>query len=184
MHILKLVANSSSPRSRAQTINNLMDALREAAHPSPAFLSVRLQAAHNWRLFSRIYNHESKLEAMITSLNVVDESISQPRSLQSLFQYVSNNTLIQEAQTVASNAAALAIEHGDVSLAVTLLERGRTMIFNQLGRFRKTHDDIRQVAPELAQKFAELSDVLNDLVLHGETSVSFRSAAAKDLGVV
>lgn len=124
---------------------------------------------------------------MTASLDLVDESISQARSLQSLFRHVSKHEVIQNARTVASDATALASERGDVSLAVTLLERGRTMIFTQLGRFRQTLGDIQKTAPELAEKFVELSDTLNDLVVRGEKSAAFRKAAGdttKDLGVV
>lgn len=186
MHV-KLLANLGSPSIRARTIDRIMDLLREATHPSPAVVSDRLTYAQNWIHWSREYNHESQLEAMIETLTIVDESVGQTRSLQSLFQHISENRLIQQTQTVASDAAALAIDHGDVSLASALLERGRTIIFSQLGRFRQTQADIEDAAPELAQKFIGLSDLLNDLVLHGEESTAFRNATGgttKDLGVV
>lgn len=94
---------------------------------------------------------------------------------------------MQQSQSVARQTAALAFELGDIRLGVTLLERGRSMIFTQLGRFRQAFDDVKGASPELAQRFSELSSDLDDLVLHGKNAktlqVSKRSTF-EDLGVV
>lgn len=94
---------------------------------------------------------------------------------------------MREARTVAGDAAALAFEMGDIRLGVTLLERGRSMIFTQLGRFRRALDDVEEANPELAQRFSELSATLNNLVLHSKNSNTLQIpkwSTFEDLGVV
>lgn len=163
-----------------------MGMLREATLPSPSSISARLAAAENWRAWSQYYVHESQLDAMVESLNLIDESVRQSRTLEKLYNHLSQNRLVRDAQTISSDAAALAIQAGDVRLAVVLLERGRAMIFTQLNRYRQALDAVQEAAPALAQRFMELSASMNNLVIHDETAAATRDAkegAFKDLGV-
>lgn len=162
-----------------------MNMLREATLPSPSPIAYRLEAASAWRSYSKRFTHKSQLEAMQETLNVLDESMGHSRSVESLHHRVSDFQA-QKASTVASDAAALALEMGDVKLAASFLERGRSLIFTQLGRFRQF--DLVQDAPsELVQQFAELSAALDDLVVHGPNAKAMRNSAEavfNDLGIL
>lgn len=142
--------------------------LREGALSYPSSIYERLNAARTWRVFSRKYKHVSELEAMTETLNLVDEALAHARSLENLHQHLTENEVVQEAQAVASDAAAFAINLGNVQLGVMMLERGRAMIFTQLGHLRHDLNAIEETAPELYLRFTELSNMLNDLVVHGE----------------
>jgi tetratricopeptide (TPR) repeat protein len=58
---------------------------------------------------------------------------------------------------LASDAAAAALYRDDAGLALTLLERGRGLLFAQALQLRTPLDDLRQVAPDLADRYQQLS---------------------------
>lgn len=159
-----------------------MDILREATLPSPCPVAHRLAAAKAWRRYAKKYHHESQLEAMQETLNLLDQSMEHSRSLESLHHLVSEFQ-VRETSAVASDAAALALERGDTKLAASLLERGRSLIFTQLGRFRQ-FDLVHNAPGELVQRFTELSATLDDLVVHGQNARAMLISAGKDLGVM
>lgn len=161
--------------------NQVMNMLREATLPSPDPLSDRLDAARKWRTISGYYKHPSQLESLRKTLDIIDESVAQSRSLEKLYQLLSEDRHKQEVPAIASDAAALAIEHGDIREAVTLLERGRAIIFTRLGHYRQGFDDVDAKAPELALCLKELSAELEGLVVKQGTAVAVDCAAVGGL---
>lgn len=151
------------PSTRTETIEQAFDVLREATRPSPSPIANRLSAAANWRWYSKKYNHKSQLEAMEETLNVLNESMALSRSLKNL-RHRASEFEEKRTATVGSEAAALAFNLGDIKRGVALLERGRGLIFTQLGRFRR---DLRDAPADLVHHFSELSATLDDLVVHG-----------------
>ncbi|KAG8931225.1 hypothetical protein FRC02_003040 [Tulasnella sp. 418] len=59
--------------------------------------------------------------------------------------------------SIAADAAAHAIEKGELTTAVEFLEQGRTFLWSQLGRYRSPLDKLWEVNAELAAKFEALS---------------------------
>lgn len=170
------------------TIGNIIDLLREATFSSPSLVSDRLTAAQGWRYFGDKYDHGSVLEAMTRTLDLLDETIAHARSVHNVYQRLSKNELVRASQWAASEAAALAIHFGDVRRGVTLLERGRAMIFHQLAQFRQVLKDLHEaVDPELVLRFTNLSNTLEGLVIRGtqmETEEDSSTNAAEDLGAL
>ena len=64
---------------------------------------------------------------------------------------------LAEFATLASNAAAAAVQAGDPHQAISLLESGRGVLFAQALQLRSPVDDLRVIAPELADRFQQLS---------------------------
>lgn len=152
--------------------------LRDATQPSPCPISQRILAANRWRYFSRKFAHPSELEAARETLKLLDLAVSQSSSLQNISTLMADEVIFKGAQGVASDAAALAIRAGDIRLAVSLLENGRSTIFNQLGRYRSQIEEVRGTSPELAERFMELSAHLDALVFTNE-SASIDDTTAK-----
>jgi hypothetical protein len=61
---------------------------------------------------------------------------------------------------LASNAAATALAAGDPPRALAVLERGRSVLWTQQLRLRSSFDQVRDAAPELHRKLAELAGQL------------------------
>jgi hypothetical protein len=62
---------------------------------------------------------------------------------------------------LASNAAASALAAGDPPRALAVLERGRSVLWTQQLRLRSSFDQVRDAAPELHRKLAELAGQLD-----------------------
>lgn len=156
-----------------EAANELIELLQEAAHHLLSPIGERTRAANLWRRISRA-GHPSELEAMQTTLNLMDLAVAESASLQSLSSRLSDEASFRAAQGVASDSAALAIGSGDLPLAVSLLEQGRSIIYSQLGRYRAAIDDVRRVSPDLAERLVGLSMELDALVIRGER-INFNS---------
>ena len=123
-------------------------------------------ATQAWVKNAEEYNHSSVLEAYQTSLNTLDHFTSFNSSLDSRHE-----TMQARVADLANNAFSCATRHGDLQMAVELLEQGRGILWNQLARF-----DISVTAlgsqgnnkgRELGSKYTQLSA---DLRKHAEGS--------------
>lgn len=139
--------------------------LEEASQPGFSSNVNRLRAANQWRTFARLFHHQSAMKAHETALSLLDIAVSGTPSLEKRFAQLSTNQIVNDARGVASDAAAFAVGQGDLPLAVTLLEQGRMILFTQLRRYRTSLDDVRALAPELAEKFAHLGHELDQALV-------------------
>jgi tetratricopeptide (TPR) repeat protein len=64
---------------------------------------------------------------------------------------------LAEFATLASNAAAAAVQAGDPYQAISLLESGRGVLFAQALQLRSPLDDLLVIAPEMADRFQQLT---------------------------
>ncbi|KZP03299.1 hypothetical protein FIBSPDRAFT_807934, partial [Athelia psychrophila] len=65
--------------------------------------------------------------------------------------------------SLAMNAAAHAIEHGHLEKAIELLEQGRGMLWSNIRGYRHPIEEVRQVDPDLANRFRTTSEQLEGL---------------------
>lgn len=72
---------------------------------------------------------------------------------------------LEDTRDLGSEAATWAIQRGKLDRAVEFLEQGRSLLLAQIGRYRVKIDDIRQVDPDLANRFADLSRRLDASVV-------------------
>lgn len=127
-------------------------------------VSQRLDTALQWILFARrIADPEARIEAATALLDLTDVAVTQTSSIDS--QVVQLRTNLFTASCTANDAATFAIDYGDLSLAVALLEQGRALIFGQLDRLRATAEDLEATHPDLAMRFVQLSQELDRLVV-------------------
>lgn len=151
-------------------VDKVIEMLQEATLHSWSTTGDRIHAANVWRKTSHTHAHPSELEAIRETLNLLDLAVAETASLEGVSTRLSEDETFRSAQGVASDAAALAIQAGDLPMAVSLLEQGRSIIFSQLGRYRSSVEQVRSVAPELATRLGELGVQLDALVFRGEHS--------------
>ncbi|KAG8905095.1 hypothetical protein FRB99_000696 [Tulasnella sp. 403] len=125
----------------------------------------RLRSSYNWVALSRHYKHPSITRACRTMLDILDMAIARSHSLESRHSHITTDTLFKYAKGIVSDAAACAIEEGQVGTAVELLERGRAIILTQIGRYRTPLDELRAVNAELAGRFEMLNRQLESSVV-------------------
>lgn len=140
--------------------------VREATLPSLAPIADRVDAAKLWMELARKHQDPSEIEAARVALDLLDFATSiSPDGLSSRYTEDEYASLAQE---VASDAAALAIECGDIKLAVCLLEQGQSCTFVGRMRHRCAIDEVREASQDLAERLVQLSTELNVLVADPE----------------
>ncbi|KAG8940461.1 hypothetical protein FRC03_005464, partial [Tulasnella sp. 419] len=122
-------------------------------HPTGT-LKFRLDAAQEW--ISTLQDPPS-LQAYRHFLKLADQYLLLRPSITSRHQLI--RSIPDE---IALDAAAIAIETGELKTAVELLEQGRTLIWSQMNRYRTPLDELQTAHPELAAKFTRLSQLLEN----------------------
>jgi tetratricopeptide (TPR) repeat protein len=122
---------------------------RDAADgPAPALSRARA-ALRRGRLAASVDpGHAEALDGFAQAIDLIDQVVW--RGLSRL----DGERLLREFSGAASDAAACAIARGDPEHAVGILERGRGILLGQALDIRAAYDTLREVHPELANRFA------------------------------
>ena len=160
-------AQGSQPSDQPPpSVDDAFETYRPLKKCGPAVSLYLWDATQAWVWYAEVYNHPSVLEAYQTSLNTLDNFTSFTSTLDSRHE-----TMQARVADLANNAFSCATRHGDLHMAVELLEQGRGILWNQLARFDTSvaaleNGDKRE--RELARKFTKMSA---DLRKHAERSV-------------
>ena len=138
----------------------------QAANDSAATSKNRLDAAIKWADVARLFHHSSIVRAYSTSLQLLDRClISYPDvDLQQKFLATA-----QIPKSLASDAAAAAIDAQDLEAAVELLDQGRAILWSKMEGYRCPLDQLRQVDVQLADQFESVSVRLEHLALSSKS---------------
>lgn len=155
-------------------MSEVLELLQEASHQSMSATQDRMAAATMWKTVASVFGSPStsELEAIKTILSLLDIAVAESTSLEGISNRLTEEWTFKDAQGAASDGAALAIGSGNLSLAVSLLEQGRSIIYTQLGRYRSVIDDIRKASPNLAERLVDQGLALDALVVRGERTIS------------
>ncbi|CAE6459687.1 unnamed protein product [Rhizoctonia solani] len=107
-----------------------------------------------WERIATEYNHASLSRAWEAILMYQDKVVGVGKSIKRRHEYLAKNP------SLACRAAAYAIREGKLELAVEYLERGRSILWRQTLELRSPLEQLRNVAPSLAD---ELADVIEQL---------------------
>lgn len=147
----------------------VLQSLRDAACDRSKSLSTRFRAVLAWGTCAELVGNTSQLEAHIEAVGLLEVFTTRTPSLQEQYVSLANNQIFGAAQGVVANAAALAAANGRVELAIQLLEEGRGVILQKLGKLRADIDSVTVVLPVLAAKYITLSSSLEQEALTGDT---------------
>ncbi|KAG8990349.1 hypothetical protein FRB93_003257 [Tulasnella sp. JGI-2019a] len=171
---------------RGSTLNNLGNVLKKrfeqtgniadlqesvqlhtnVAHETLSKLSDRLTGAFNWILTARKYGLKSLEDAYPAYMDLLDRSLL--LSASSIPDSHSHMVRIRrDMANVTEDATSHAIKKHRLREAVEIAERGRALLFTQLGNYRTPLDDLEVVNNGLADRFRALSTALN----HSATSL-------------
>jgi hypothetical protein len=138
-------------------VSEVMGAFRAAAQCESARVSERFAVAREWATL----HHDlgflggSSLEAHETAIGLLPRLAMLGLDVKSRQGALASNT-----DGLARNAAACAIREREFTKAIEFLEEGRAIFWSQALQLRTPVDELASSAPELAQKFMELSRVL------------------------
>ncbi|KAG8996094.1 hypothetical protein FRB93_000945 [Tulasnella sp. JGI-2019a] len=137
-----------------------------AAGHALSHLASRLLGAVNWITAARQYGHESLAEAYSTYMDLLDRSLLLPAS--NIPDTHSHMVQIRGGRVnMTEDATSHAIKKHRLCEAVEIAERGRALLFTQLGSYRTPLDDLEIANKDLADRFRALSTVLD----HSATSL-------------
>jgi hypothetical protein len=130
-------------------------AYRAAAELVGAPRQTRLAAAFGWcRVTTAARDWRAAADAYETAVDLLElvvwHGLPRPAREQQLGRLT----------WLAADAAASALEAGDEQRALSLLERGRSVLWTQRLRLRSSFDDVRDAAPDLHQRLVELAAAL------------------------
>ncbi|KAG8902951.1 hypothetical protein FRB99_003919 [Tulasnella sp. 403] len=131
----------------------------KASKPSTNPAIHRLEATCNWISTCLEFNRPCDMDMYTRMFDLLDLSIARGCSLETRREQLSHDPNILHGKQLVSEAVAFAIEHGALETAVEFLERGQSILFAQLSRYRPSSvvETLRLLKPDLAARFKELS---------------------------
>ena len=115
-------------------------------------MSERFHTAKLWAQHAESHDDPSALEAYRAAIGLLPRLAMLGLDLRSR-----HKALLTGTDGLARNAAACAIQSGLYGEAIELLEAGRAVFWSQALQLRVPIDDLRVVAPQLAQSLTEIS---------------------------
>jgi tetratricopeptide (TPR) repeat protein len=150
-----------SYRIRFRHLAHIMDAevaikhLSIAATSSVGSPNSRFKAATLWIMTASSIDHSSLLEAYESALELM------PFVAWLGLPLADRHRQLVRVGGIAREAAAAAISLEQYDKALEWLEQGRSIVWTQLLQLRTPIDDLREVDPELAERFLEVSQLLD-----------------------
>ncbi|MFI1731055.1 CHAT domain-containing protein [Streptomyces acidicola] len=130
----------------ARRVTETIDAFREAAQLPTGQLSVRLRAARSW---GEVASADERWEEAQRGYEYAIELL--PQAAWHGLERDDREHFLSMANGLASDAAAVAIERGDLARAVELLEQGRGVLLAQAFDARTDLDELRALDGDLAR---------------------------------
>ncbi|KZP06031.1 hypothetical protein FIBSPDRAFT_842501 [Athelia psychrophila] len=106
------------------------------------------------------YEQPGLLGAFEAALNLLQLSLAVYPDVEQRREALGTNHL---SSSLAMDAAAHAIEHGHLEKAIEFLEQGRGMLWSNIRGYRHPIEEVRQVSPDLAERFRTTSEQLEAL---------------------
>ncbi|KAG8863097.1 hypothetical protein FRB96_009277 [Tulasnella sp. 330] len=172
--------------ARVKDEGEIISLLIEICTQGATVLPIRLNASFSWVYVAREFGHPSALDAYRTAIQLMDTSITVARVLERQHEHLTREVALGPESVSFANivydAASLAIEENQPRDAVELLEQGRSLLFNQLGRYRTSLDDLQDTNRELADQFEDLSAKLESSVVSGNKMSMSRDRSFDESG--
>ncbi|KAG8957468.1 hypothetical protein FRC03_010118 [Tulasnella sp. 419] len=152
---------SSAVLGSYDKVQEAADLVERATYHSTAATYHRLQASRYWIAIS---HGTSRLRAYQACLDLADRYILTWPSVVARHHFLSS---ISASDT--NDAAAQALTEGLPTMAIEFLERGRTLLWQQLGRYRSPLEKLGEVDQGLAEEFEQLSNQLETLAVNQDS---------------
>ncbi len=124
----------------------------------------RLRASLIWVDVAIGWSDPSALEAYRVALELLETVLASGRSMESRHQRITS-ARTRKTDNLAVDGAALALDSGEIEMAVELLEQGRSILLTQAGKYRTRVDDLRAINPSLADEFVSTSEMMKNSVM-------------------
>jgi hypothetical protein len=161
LSMARALSEDAIRRSTEEPLTEAITMLRAAATAEAAPTADRIHAAREWGNLAAASDIADAAEGYATAVSLLN--LLAWRGLRRADQ----ERLLAQFSGVAGDAAATAIAAGQPGRAVELLEQGRGVLLAQAIDARTPHDDLRQQAPQLADRLTAIADALEEPVRAG-----------------
>ncbi|KAK7678968.1 hypothetical protein QCA50_017911 [Cerrena zonata] len=144
--------------SNDKHLHTAFDFFEKATHHSSASVKSRFTACLEWIAKAREYQDSSLISAYAISLTLLTRFLLATPSVELQHKFLQSTSTIPK--TLASDAAAAAVDAGRLETAVEFLEQGRSMLWSEMRNFRPPLEQLREVSPTLADELRELTTQL------------------------
>ncbi|KAL5478259.1 hypothetical protein ACEPAI_2443 [Sanghuangporus weigelae] len=143
--------------------------LRDAAFHSFSSITTRLLIAWRWTTIARSHDHSTLIEAHRTALSLLQRSLAIRPTLSEQHKFLCSD---DRYQSLPLNAAAHAIDKGEIIQAVEFLEQGRALLWSQMRGFRTPLEQLSGVDKALAERFENCNRCLETLITSSESGMA------------
>ncbi|THG93917.1 hypothetical protein EW026_g7440 [Hermanssonia centrifuga] len=133
----------------------------QAANMRYATPHCRFRVTKLWAI--RAMQHSSSLRAHIKALELLDQCLTSTPTIDLQHQF-----LMENASTLATNAASCAIEKEELETAVQVLEQGRAFLWSRIRGYRPSIVKLQEQSPGLAEEFKSVCQQLEHLTVSSQ----------------
>ncbi|KAJ3996663.1 CHAT domain-containing protein [Lentinula boryana] len=163
--LLRLHSIDTSDNHDSDYPSKAFNLFENAVNHSSASVKARFTAALEWISKAREYRHTSIIQAYTVSLTLLTRFLVATPSVELQHKFLRSTSTIPK--TLASDAAAAAIDAEQLDVAIEFLEQGRSMLWSEMRNFRPPLEQLREVNTTFADELQKLTTQLE----HQATSV-------------
>ncbi|KAF9062799.1 CHAT domain-containing protein [Rhodocollybia butyracea] len=145
-----------------EDLTECVSASKESAEDIYSLVSNSLMAVSNWVEITRPYHDlsQSNLEAYITGLSLISRSLSMIPMISLQYQHLLS---VIKLPGFVSDGASQAIQLGQLSLAVEMIEQGRGLLWSELRGLRTPMDRLQALDSSLVDELMQINHQLEIL---------------------
>lgn len=173
------LASSYLARPGPEYITDAFVLYRRAANHLSSGSKAQFDAALAWASAAHRHKHESVVSAYSKTLSLLDHCLIARPTVEQQQQFLATGTTVPKS--LASDAAACAIDAGQLDKAVEMLEQGRCILWTKMRGYRNQLQQLHQVDSDLADKFKTVSVELEHLALSTASELSDTTPVSVDV---
>ncbi|KAG8864237.1 hypothetical protein FRB96_006058 [Tulasnella sp. 330] len=155
----------------------------EAAEHDLSPLADRLLASNNWIDSAVEQSDESLGNAYASAMDLLDRSLLlAASSMSDSHARLARGRFKDQRRAITEDATAYAIKNRQLNTAVEVFERGRALLFTQLGKYKTCLDDLETESSSLTNQFRTLSVALEASTLSDEAGMEGEASVGDQVG--
>ena len=148
------------PGYRMQDLTDALELLSQEARDARGYLPHRFSSACRWAHYARAFQDPTITTAYEAAMSLMQDTLHFSPALQ-----LQHATLVTRDNThsMPGGYASHQVDLGQLEEAIETLERGRALLWSEMGHFYTSIDQILQTDPDLGHKFAAVNRELEEL---------------------
>ncbi|KAI9441132.1 CHAT domain-containing protein [Lactarius psammicola] len=179
-----LARAGSFPDHRTQDLQEMVKIFSQCVNDRHASLTERFSLVISWAFFARTTRHPSVSTAYESAVSLMRHTVPFSPTLQ--LQHAALAKMPNNTDRIPLDYASYQVGLHQLEEAIETLERGRALLWSEMRQFRTSVDQLLQLHPHLAHKFAAVNRDLEELTksIPPSHELNMDGGAADDLRAV